>query len=256
VVRRAVGSQLAAYGASIAPARLDGRFLIVCTPRSGSELLVNLLDQLPQVDCVGEVLDHEVRWPARFLEGRARVAAAAGARVWGCKVLAQHLLWHESRYGASEALLRRLVDEGWLLVHLRRADLLASALSALHAEQTGRFHLRDGPDLGFEPVDADPATILAWVHSFDEYQRWLDEAVAPLPRVVVSYEDDLTDAVGQQAAVDRVAAALGTPAAPVAAGLRPSAPVDPMARVADPTGVRELFRLTRFAHLVGERPLG
>jgi LPS sulfotransferase NodH len=246
------GSQVVAYLASLVPGGPSHRFLIVCTPRSGSELLVDLLDQLPGVRCLGELLDHEVRWPSRFLDGRARIAGARGADVWGCKVLAQHLLWHESRYGSAEAVLSRLVDDGWQLVLLRRRNVLASALSALHAEQTGLFHLRDHDDPGLDPVDADATTILAWIHAFDEYQRWLEAQVAPLPHAVVTYEDDLADAATQQATVDRLAGVLGATTAPVTSRLRRTAPADPWARVADVEGLRALLGHSRYAHLVDE----
>jgi LPS sulfotransferase NodH len=246
------GSQLVASLASLVPGGPRRRFVIVCTPRSGSELLVDLLDQLPGVRCVGEILDHEVRSPLRFLEGRARIAGARGARVWGCKVLAQHLLWYESRYGRSATVLARLVADGWTVVLLRRRNVLASALSALHAEQTGRFHLRDDDDAGGDPLDADPTTILAWVHAFDEYQRWLEAQVAALPHEVVVYEDDLRDEGAQQVTVDRLAAALGATAAPVCSRLRRTAPPDPWARVADVEGLRRLLAHSRYAHLVDE----
>ena len=40
-------SNLAAYAASVLPLPSPRRLLILCVPRSGSELLVDLLDQVP-----------------------------------------------------------------------------------------------------------------------------------------------------------------------------------------------------------------
>jgi LPS sulfotransferase NodH len=246
-------SNAVAYAASLVPGGPATRFLILCTPRSGSELLVDLLDQLPEVACKGEVLRDHVRWPLRLLRGRARMSAARGARVWGCKALAQHLLWYESTYGSASSVVRALVDDGWRIVHLRRENVLASALSALHAEQSGRFHLRDETEAPPEgAVDADPAMILAWVHSFDVHQQWLDDLLADLPHEVVTYEADLCRPEDQQAAADRLATALGTPTGPVVARLRPGRPDDLWDRVPDPDRLRALLLLTRFAHLVDQ----
>src|SRR5690606_22640270 len=99
--RRALHSRAAAYAASALPAPPAARFVIVCLPRSGSELLVDLLGQLPGVTCDGELLQEPVLRPVRFLEGRARLGRLRGARAWGCKLLVQHLQWYEARYGPA-----------------------------------------------------------------------------------------------------------------------------------------------------------
>lgn len=249
-VRRAVESSAAAYAASFVPGGPRTRFVIVCLPRTGSELLVDLLDQLPGVSCRGELMQQPVRWPLRILEGRARLGAARGAQAWGCKVLVQHLQWYEGGYGPAEDVLGRLTADGWKVLHLRRADVLASALSALHADQTQRWHRRAGDDSTFEPVEADVATMLAWIHVYDTYQSWLDEALSGIPHLDVHYEADLQDPASVQRTVDRLAEELGTTSVPVESSLQPTAPADPFQRLQDPEPLKALLRLTRFAHLV------
>lgn len=248
--RRALHTSAAAYAASLVPRPPETRFVIVCLPRSGSELLVDLLGQLPGVVSEGELLQQPVLRPVPFLEGRARLGRARGARAWGCKLLVQHLQWYEAGYGPAQDVLRQLTDRGWKVLHLRRADVLSSALSALHAEQSKRWHARVGDEVTYEPVDADAAEIVAWIHAYDAYRTWLDGALEGVPHELVSYEDELRDPHRVQATLDRLAGVLGVPTAPVGSDLRPIAPSDPFARVADPEALKAVLRHTRFAHLV------
>jgi LPS sulfotransferase NodH len=241
----------AAYAASVLPLPSPRQLVVLCTPRSGSELLVDLLDQVPGIACSGEVFHlRTVRHPRRFLEGRARIARLGGAQVYGCKVLTHHLLPEEDRFGPARPIVERLVSDGWTLVHLRRRDLLAMALSHLQAQETGRWHERGGGAREELPrIDADAGTIFAWLHGAAAYQSWLDDLVADLPHRTVTYEDDLLRPEDRQATIDGIARAVGVEPAPVAARLQKGAPADPWQRLADPEPLRRLLRETPFAYL-------
>jgi LPS sulfotransferase NodH len=241
----------AAYLASALPLPAPRRLVVLCPPRSGSELLVDLLDQVPGLACSGEVLhQRKVRSLRRFLEGRARLARLGGARAYGCKVLTHHLLPEEDRFGPAKPIVQGLIDSGWTVVQLRRRDVLAMALSHLQAQETGRWHERgDTAPEELPRIDADPGTVFAWLHAADSYQRWLDDLLADLPHHTVTYEDDLLDDASRQAAVDAIARLVGLEPAPVAARLRKGAPPDPWQRLQDPEPLRRLLRETAFADL-------
>ncbi|MDP1818539.1 MAG: hypothetical protein Q8K58_01425 [Acidimicrobiales bacterium] len=247
-------SRATAYVAGLLPVARPARFLVLCQPRSGSELFVELLNGLPGVVCVSEPLRSPAWSLGAVLEGWARRARLRGARAWGCKLLIQDLLWHEGRYGPGADVLRSLVDRGWTIVHLQRRDPLSGALSALHADTTGRWHQREHEDVSFTPMTPDVATVLAWLHTMDLQQRWLDAALASVPYLEVDYHDDLLSPGARRALVDRISAALGVPSAPVSSTLRAVAPRDPWQRVDDPEPLRVALRQTRFAHLVPDDP--
>jgi LPS sulfotransferase NodH len=247
-----VESTTAAYVGSVLPGRSRTRFVIVCLPRTGSELLVELLDQLPGVSCRGEIMQQPVRAPVRYLRGRARLGALRGVEVWGCKLLVQHLQWYEGGYGPAADVLGDLAADGWTVLHLRRGNVLAGAVSALQAEQTRRWHARAGEAATAGLVEADVATLVAWIHTYDTYQSWLDDVLVDVPHVDVRFEEDLQDPAAMQGTVDRLAAALGTATAPVRPTLAPTAPADPFRRLQDPEALKQALRLTRFAHLVGD----
>jgi LPS sulfotransferase NodH len=253
---RAKESNAAAYAASLLPLPSPRRLVVLCAPRSGSELLVDLLDQVPGLRCSGEVFHlRTVRRPVRFLEGRARIARLGGAQAYGCKVLTHHLLPEEDRFGPARPIVERLVADGWALVHLRRRDLLAMALSHLQAQETGRWHERGGaPRRALPLIEADAGTIFAWLHGAAAYQSWLEDLVADLPHQTVTYEDDLLREGDRQATIDALARCVGLEPAPVAARLQKGAPTDPWQRLADPEPLRRLLRETPFAYLADGEP--
>jgi LPS sulfotransferase NodH len=143
------------------------------------------------------------------------------------------------------------VDSGFRLVHLTRRDLVAQAASVLHAEMH-RHHYRDGDGEHFAPFTVEVAAFIAALHILDQNARALDDALAGLDALSLTYEDDLATDAAQQLAAARVCAILGVRAAPVSTTLRRLAPVSTADRLANWDEVASAVRLTRFADLVHE----
>ena len=233
--------------APVGARRRLSRFVIVSGPRTGSELLRELLDSLPDVRCEGELLQRPKRWPVAYLDGRAALGGS-GRRAWGCKVLDSHL--HEGMANSrpdGERALAELCEAGWTIVNLRRRDLLAQALSFLHAMQ-GQWHFR-APS-GFTPFEADPAAVIALLYVLDGNARWLDERLAQVPHTIVSYEDDLRPPEQREATLRRLADLLGVRSAGATTNLQAGAPARPRDRVTNMADVVRALEQTRFASLV------
>ena len=232
--------------APVAGHRRIRRFVIVSGPRTGSELLRELLDSLPDVQCEGELLQRPKRWPVAYLNGRAALGGT-GREAWGCKILDSHL--HEgmanSRPDGEQALVELCAD-GWTILNLRRRDVLAQALSFLHAMQ-GQWHFR-APS-GFTPFEADPAAVIALLYVLDGNARWLDERLAEVPHTTVSYEDDLRPPEKREATLRRVADLLGVAAAAATTDLHAGAPARPQDRITNMADVVRALEQTRFAPL-------
>lgn len=253
---REAASPAIEYGAAPLFARhRPRRFVIVSGPRTGSELLRELLDSLADVQCEGELLQKGKRWPLTYLNGRAALGGH-GLRAWGCKIIDSHLIeaLADSR-PPGERLLVELVADGWTIVHLHRSDLLAQALSILHAMQ-GQWHFRD-PSATFERFEADPAAVIAMLYVLDGRARWLDERLLEVPHTRVGYEEDLRDPDRRKATVARLADVLGVPDSGASTDLRAIAPARPEDRITNLAAVVRALEQTRFATLLGspaERP--
>lgn len=249
---RARASPAAEYVAAPLAARLDlRRFVVVCGWRTGSELLVDLLDSLRDVRCQGELLQQPRRWPVAYLNGRAGLGGR-GHRAWGCKVINHHL--HQlppSSRPRREQVLAVLVKQGWTVIHLRRRDVLAQALSCLHAERN-QHHYRS--PARFEPFEVDPVEVITAIHSLESYAAWLDDRLASVPHTTVTYEDDLRTPDLQQATLSRMATLLGVADTGATTDLRPIAPSRPRDRITNLDQVVRALEHTRYASLVHDRP--
>ena len=235
--------------APLAARRPRQRFVIVCGPRTGSELLRELLDSLPGVRCEGELLQRAPGWPLAYLNGRAVLGGRGGA-AWGCKVLDSHLhLGLAQSRPPGDRLLAELVAGGWSIVNLRRRDLLAQALSYAHAMQD-QWHFRAASR--FDRFEADTAAVIALLHVLDGNARWLDERLAEVPHTTVSYEDDLRQPVSREATLSRLAGLLGVAPARASSDLRAVAPERPENRITNFDELAAALAHTRFAPLVGD----
>lgn len=210
---RAVGLELSTY------ARLVGRrahpagtrFLIVTAGKTGSTLLVDLLNAHPDIDCDQEVLSHQVLMPQRLVATRAALAAP---KAYGFKLRLPHLT--TQGYPDPAMPLAWWHADGWQLIHLVRRNLLRRTLSSIVASRRPSPHhtRRDGP-VKLQPLTLDVEQLLARMGRQHEMNLAEQAALADLPRLTISYEDDLVDAARHQPALDRVFAFLGLDPVPV-----------------------------------------
>lgn len=197
------------------PAR---KFVLLAGHRSGSTLLVSLLNAHPQITCEGELLYRRKAFPAAYLECRARLSAKP---VFGFKLMPSHLYYQ----GVRNALdfMTRLRTAGYALITLRRRDRLQAALSLLFALQRGVFHTRRGetnplPRLRLPPAQVE--TLLVWLQRLEAL---MEEMVQGYEHLAFVYEDDLFNPQRQQTTVAQIAAYLGCDPFPVSSDLTPIA---------------------------------
>jgi LPS sulfotransferase NodH len=207
-----------AVAASPLPAP-DAMFVIVCLPRTGSELLVDLLDSHPAIRCESELLRDPMRNAASYLRGRAAIARRRGERAWGAKIVYHQLSWYPERYGTPAAFLGRLDRAGFRIISLARRNPIEQAMSALQAIQDDRYHYRaEDPGGGARLVVA-PEALISMLWTLEEQETARRRALDGIDAFEVVYEDDLEDGARQQSTVDRIATWLGLERAPVASTL-------------------------------------
>jgi LPS sulfotransferase NodH len=230
----------------VIPAQPKTRFVILAAPRSGSELLVSLLDSHPAIRCDSELFKEPRLMAHRYLTGMS----AARRAVWGFKVIDSQLRWQLNGAGADGAFLDRLVaEDGYCVFRLRRRDLLAQSLSFIDAGQS-RYHFREGEERPeYRPLQVDPAELVSLMHGLDDNDRWAERVAARVPHVSLFYEDDLAKPEAQHETVNRLCHELGVAPSAATTDLVARAPADAWARVANPVEVAAALRTTRFAPL-------
>ncbi len=241
----------ASVGRVVARRSTPIRFTIVCPARTGSELLVSLLDSNPSICCDGELFKPPCRFPVALADGFAvRARARLGAEAYGWKLLLTQLRASERRFGGARAWAEREVASGHRIVFLWRRNLLAQVLSLVAARTGGQWHHRDGDSGSFSPFAVDPAEIVGLLEWAEEELAWGRAVVAGLPVLEVVYEDDLMDADRHQRTADRLVTRLGLAPSPVSSRLLRRAPPRLLDRVANAEELVLAVTVTRFSRFL------
>ena len=185
------------YGRPVAPSS----YLLCGTPRTGSTFLCSLLSSTGVAGHPESYFrEPDEQWWARRLgvagaDFAAFVTAVSTAGRTGNGVFAARVMWGSIAHVVARlppadrdlAALERAFGR-LRLVHLRRQDTVAQAVSWTRAEQTGYWQQGDDrlgpPRLDLDRIDATVRTIRAHEQA---WSNWFDrQGVAPLP---VTYEE-------------------------------------------------------------------
>lgn len=181
------------------------RFIIFGRGRSGSTALVNLLHQVPDIHCDGEILHHPVLFPRLHVDAMCSRSASV---CYGCKILSIQLRAVQSvEYG--DAFLSRLFQDGYKILYLKRNDLLRHALSNMNA-RTFQFHQkkRDSSRC-LSSITVDPQEVMKWIKGSESLEAYEREVLKNVPHLPLTYEQDLENEADHQATVDRICGFLG-----------------------------------------------
>jgi LPS sulfotransferase NodH len=190
------------------------RLVIATTERSGSTLLASMLQSHPQLRGEFEPLAQRSRdqrgWRGRldYLAPLPRLAAltataqAAGAAGYFCKIFP----FHTWRYAP---LLRRLAQDGWHVLELRRESVFRQAISLMAARRFGSYHAAGGQPINVEPKRFPTARFLQILAGCEDQRLQLEAACVPLKRMTLVYERDLAERSRQQQTFDQVTDYLG-----------------------------------------------
>jgi LPS sulfotransferase NodH len=190
----------------------DRRFVIYCRGRDGSTLLVDLLNQLPDVHCDEEILVERVIAPRLYIQGCQSIAPGNGA--YGFKLLVHHLT-HVQKISNPAEFMRRLDSAGYRIIHLTRCNLLRQVLSNFYVRHRGGYegghhHHRSSegtPEVTRMNVNLEELDY--WLRENERRARYEEATLSGLSSFDLVYERDLQRAEDHQATVDRVAEYLG-----------------------------------------------
>jgi len=187
------------------------KFLIFGFPRSGSTLLVSLLDSHPKVHCEDELLYRKLRFPMYYIQCHARLSRA---EVYGFKLLVDHFETQGIEDPAT--FFTNLYEDGYQVIYLKRRNLLRAALSSLYGYFLGKFHHSQSEgELHREKMRVRPQELEAKIQRFEYLAGQQKKILGALPCLEIAYEDDLLDASCHQVTIDKIADYLRIPSARV-----------------------------------------
>lgn len=179
------------------------RTVIFAQGRTGSTLLESLLGSTGHFATHGEILScdaHEVGRPASFVRGKAKQARTLNS-VFHLKIY--HMTRDRRKPVAPAAFLSDLNADGWKIIHLIRRNVVKHALSTLVAEARGEYHRFDDSEENIS-IDVDLQNFRRLLTERLEFARQETGALGNLPRIELSYEDDLADESQHQVTVDKL----------------------------------------------------
>lgn len=195
-------------------------FVVFGQPRTGSTLLVRLLQSHPQVQCDGEILGNH-----RWRRGRTRYVRPLVRRFPD-----PYILWKASRstapaYGfklllnqvASPArVIAHLERSGWQIIHIQRRRLFDIVVSQVVAVMTGQWgEYKDGRQHDATFIMISPDRLFQQARQcIDLRQREL-AALRDIPHLCVIYEDDLLDELSRNRVCSVIFEALNIEPQPV-----------------------------------------
>jgi len=180
------------------------RFVIFGRGRSGTSVLVNLLNSLPSVRCDGEILKAGVLFPFSHVLAKC---ADSRSSIYGCKILSYQIKQVQP-ISDKEGFVRRLYDNGFKILYLKRENLVNHALSNIRARKYG-FHKRGSQKLHHDKVTVDTDELLTWIRSSEMLDHYESLLLKDVPHLPLTYEKHLLDQVDHPATIELICEYLG-----------------------------------------------
>jgi len=189
------------------------KFIIFAQGRSGSTLLVDLLNSHPDIHCDDEILNvkayHKIRFIKLYIKARSMVTKLNKKSVYGFHVKIyqltdDHLILNPARF------LKQLCSDGWIILYLKRNNILRQAVSNELAMQRRIYHLTKkdgGKKLGKVSVDCE--RILKMAEKRKDLLCQELEVLKDISHLTIEYEKDLLKEENHQKTADKIFQYLG-----------------------------------------------
>jgi hypothetical protein len=219
------------------------KFFIFTHQRSGSTLLVNLLDSHSMVDCQGELLLDPMLSPMGYLSRREKLLSA---EVFGFKLQPHHFTYQKIANPAN--FINTLVNSGYKIIKLKRRNIVRAALSLQYALKSGTFH-RTRMSSGHQDarVYINPEDVIESIKWIEYNSEELDRLSQDYPLLELTYEDDLLDNSVHQITVNSISDYLEIPHTEVHTDLRKVIPSDLSETFVNAEQIISVIRSTNYA---------
>lgn len=174
----------------------EHRFILFGRGRSGSTLLVSMLDNHPAMTCAGEVLRFRTLNPTAHLN---RVLDNGGRPVSGAKLLSYQMRSIHNMPPETD-FLRRLADDGVTIIYLLRENLVRHAVSNIYARTQRVYHVTNGSTPQARPkITLTAAQISSWIDGSARLGDYEQSVLRNVPHLKLTYETNLATPAAREA---------------------------------------------------------
>lgn len=185
-------------------------FIIYAQERTGSTLLVDLLNSNPHIHCDREVFALKVLFGTTFLQARRGLHPQAA---YGCKVMG-YQLERQVTQPCMRTFMHKMHAREWKIIYVARRNVLRQAISHLIMEMRGKAHLLAEAPAVDRRFHIDLSHLQERMRQIETYTARDKKALLHIPHLKLVYEDDLLKPANHQSTIDKVCSFLGTPTAP------------------------------------------
>lgn len=192
------------------------KFLIFGRGRSGSTLLVDLLNSNREIHCDGEILNRHFLFPRTQVDIRM---SACCKPVYGFKLLSYQVRDVQTIKNPDN-FLYQLYHDGFQIIYLKRDNLLRHAISNIRARKK-QFHYRKscGESPENELLNINIENLLGWIKGSQSLYAFEESLLQRITCLRLTYEKDLADESIHQDTADKVFEFLDLPSAKVTTDL-------------------------------------
>lgn len=176
------------------------KFVIFAQGRTGSTLLVDLINSHPGIHCDDEILKRKVLFPGLFIRARS---ALSEKDVYGFKVKI-YQLW-DQKVRDSKQFISDLYEHGWKIIYLTRRNIFRQTISGFVVEQSKVWHHNSiyGP-LKLKEIYIDCDELLKRMKEREMFLAHEKEVLEGVPHITINYENDLLRAQYRQDTLDKI----------------------------------------------------
>ena len=174
------------------------KFVIFGRGRSGSTVLVSLLNTLNGVYCDGEVYNVNALLPKARLR---RACYFSDYQIYGFKLLSYQLFRYSYKYQMH--FLSYLLNNGFKIIYLKRENLLMHAVSNVRAREF-RFHSKDSNENLEKKITVDLSVLMYWLELSEMRERKEESLVSSIPHLRLKYEENIENPAKHKETSDTV----------------------------------------------------
>jgi len=223
----------------------ENKFIIFTYQRTGSTLLVDLLNSHPLIKCEGEILLNRMHNPIAFINHRSQLFST---EIYGFKLQISHLDYQ--RINDPVKFVTDIFNEGYKIIKLTRSDLFRTALSLQYAIDIQRFHFKNNsPNHHLPVISINPAELIKSLDWIVCQIKTLEQITKNLPHLALNYEDALYDNKLHQQTIDSICEYLQIPTAKVESDLVKATSDNMFEYISNNNEIIEYLNKTEFKYL-------